>query len=35
MRGVQAVDDKGKPTGHPYPVNIDLIVEWNGKKVIL
>lgn len=35
MRGVQAVDDQGKPIGHPYPVNIDLIVEWNGKKVIL
>ena len=35
MRGVQAVDAQGKPNGHPYPVNIDLLVEWNGKKVIL
>jgi hypothetical protein len=35
MRGVQAVDDQGKATGHPYPVNIDFIIEWNGKKVIL
>jgi hypothetical protein len=35
MRGVQAVDEQCKPTGHVYPVLIDNIVEWNGKKVIL
>lgn len=35
MRGVQPVDALGKNTGHVYPVLIDNIVEWNGKKVIL
>lgn len=35
MRGVVAVDNRGDKIGHPYPVNIDLIVEWNGKTVVL
>ena len=35
LRGVVAVDGNLKRIGHPYPVNIDLIMEWNGKKVIL
>lgn len=35
MRGVVAVDMKGDKIGHPYPVSIDLITEWNGLKVIL
>lgn len=34
-RGVVAVDDNGDKIGHAYPVNIDLILEWNGKKIIL
>jgi hypothetical protein len=35
MRGVVAVDHDGNKIGHIYPVNIDLLIEWNGKKVIL
>ncbi|TLX73695.1 hypothetical protein E9993_14655 [Labilibacter sediminis] len=35
LRGVQAVDDKGNYSGHPTPVSIDRIVEFNGKKVYL
>lgn len=35
MRGVQPVDAQCKAAGHVYPVLIDNIVEWNGKKVIL
>jgi hypothetical protein len=35
MRGVVAVDPGGNKIGHIYPVNIDLLIEWNGKKVIL
>jgi hypothetical protein len=35
MRGVVAVDDSGDKIGHPYPVNIDLILEWNGKQIDL
>lgn len=35
MRGVLPVDMDMQAAGHVYPVNIDLIVEWNGKKVIL
>jgi hypothetical protein len=35
MRGVIAVDDHGDKIGHPYPVNIDLILEWNGKQIVL
>ena len=35
MRGVVAVDDKGDKIGHVYPVNIDLILEWNGKEITM
>ena len=35
MRGVVAIDDKGDKIGHIYPVNIDLIMEWNGKQIVL
>jgi len=35
QRGVLPVDVKGEKTGHVYPVRIDNIIEWNGKKVIL
>jgi hypothetical protein len=35
MRGVIAVDDKGDKIGHVYPVNIDFILEWNGKKIVM
>lgn len=35
MRGVVAVDDNGDKIGHVYPVNIDLIMEWNDKKILL
>jgi hypothetical protein len=35
LRGVQSVDEKGNYTGHPTPVSIDRIVEFNGKKVYL
>ena len=35
MRGVLPIGSDGKSIGHPTPVNIDAIVEWNGKKVIL
>lgn len=35
MRGVIPVDTRGDSAGHPTPVNIDSIVEWNGKKVQL
>lgn len=35
MRGVVAVDENGDNIGHPYPVNIDLILEWNGKQIVL
>ena len=35
LRGVLPVDVNGDKTGHPTPVNIDALVEWNGKKVIL
>jgi hypothetical protein len=35
MRGVVAIDDKGDKIGHIYPVNIDLILEWNGKQIVL
>lgn len=33
MRGVQPVDDKGKPVGHVYPVCIDNIREFNSQRV--
>lgn len=35
MRGVLAVDDNYKKIGHPTPVSIDRIVEFNGEKVYL
>ncbi len=35
FRGVMPVDSRLKRSGHPYPVCIDAILEWNGKKVIL
>lgn len=35
LRGVLPIDAKGDSAGHPTPVNIDAIMEWNGKKVIL
>lgn len=35
MRGVVPVDDKCNRTGHPTPVSIDRIVEFNGNKVYL
>jgi hypothetical protein len=35
MRGVVAVDNKGDKIGHVYPVNIDLILEWNDKQIIM
>lgn len=35
LRGVIPVDGNGDGMGHPTPVNIDAIVEWNGKAVIL
>jgi len=35
LRGVMPVDEKGNRVGHPYPVSIDGILEWNGKKIIL
>ncbi len=35
QRGVQPVDDRGEYTGHPTPVSIDRIVEFNSKKVYM
>ena len=35
LRGVMPVDDQGNRSGHPYPVSIDAITEWNGKQIIL
>ena len=35
LRGVVPIDLKGDKIGHPTPVNIDAIMEWNGMKVIL
>lgn len=34
LRGVQPCDCKGNPEGHPYPVNINLIVEYNNLKIV-
>lgn len=34
LRGVQPCDCKGNPEGHPYPVDIDTILEYNKKKII-
>ena len=33
VRGVQPCDCKGNPEGHVYPVKIDNIIEYQGKKV--
>ncbi len=35
MRGVLPVGRDLEPVGHPTPVSIDLIVEFNGKKVYM
>lgn len=35
MRGVQSVDENWNYLGHPTPVSIDRIVEFNGEKVYL
>ena len=35
LRGFLPIDEKGNKTGHPTPVNIDAMIEWNGKKIIL
>ena len=35
MRGVMPVDDALQQCGHVIAVDIDAIVEWNGKKVVL
>jgi len=35
LRGFLPVDEKGDKTGHPTPVSIDALIEWNGKKIIL
>lgn len=35
LRGVLPVDAGGEGIGHPTPVNIDAIVEWNGYPVEL
>lgn len=34
VRGVQPCDCKGNPEGHVYPVGIDNVIEYKGKKVI-
>lgn len=35
LRGVLPIDANADSIGHPTPVSIDAIVEWNGKTVIL
>jgi hypothetical protein len=35
MRGVQPCCTTGNPEGHPYPVSIDRIREFNGMEVII
>ena len=35
LRGVLPVDAEGNQSGHVYPVNIDLILEFNSMEVIL
>jgi len=35
LRGFIPVDANNEGIGHPTPVNIDAIIEWNGKKVQL
>lgn len=34
MRGIRPVNSELDPIGHIYPVCIDNITEWNGKRVI-
>ena len=35
LRGVLSVGADGNKIGHPTPVSIDAIIEWNGMNVIL
>ena len=35
LRGVLPVDAAGNKTGHPTPVSIDAIIEWNGMEVVI
>lgn len=35
MRGIKEADPSGRDTGHVYPVSIDNIRKYNGKKVTL
>ena len=35
MRGVKPVDAKYNQSGHIVAVDIDAMVEWNGKRVLL
>ncbi len=35
MRGVRPVDSMLNQTGHIHAVDIDAIVEWNGKRVVI
>jgi hypothetical protein len=35
LRGVVPINTQGDSIGHPTPVSIDAIVEWNNMKVIL
>lgn len=35
LRGVLSIDGVGKGIGHPTPVSIDAITEWNGQEVKL
>lgn len=35
MRGIRPVNSMLDPIGHIYPVRIDNITEWNGKRVIV
>jgi hypothetical protein len=35
MRGVQSFDEQYNRLGHPTPVSIDRIVEFNGEKIYL
>lgn len=34
LRGIQPCDCQGNPEYHPYPVCIDSILQYNGKKVV-
>jgi len=35
LRGVLPIDADGESIGHPTPVSIDAITEWNGKQITL